>query len=156
MNPDFLVMLMDMTTAMRISMMDDLTDADLAVRISGNPSLGELCREMGNTERDYLNSYKTGTHIEGSQRDDSPEMAASVEKLKAWYQALDDEFKATLKAIPDSEFEGKTIDRSGHTMPATMHYHTYHEALLIFYAKCSVYLRMMGKPLSEQMVGWIG
>ena len=156
MNPEFFVWFMKMTTAMRVFMIDNLTDADLAVRIEGNPTLGEVCREMGNTEREYLNSFKTCHFTTDIPRDDSPETAASVDKLKAWYQALDDEFEAVLKAIPDDEFAAMEVERSGRSMPAAMHYHTYHEALLIFYAKCSVYLRMLDKPLNEQWLDWIG
>lgn len=154
--PEFLVMFLKMTTQMRVYMMEQLTDADLAVRIEGNPSLGEICREMGNTERVYLNAFKTGEHRTDVQRDDSPETAASVAKLQAWYQALDEEFIAVLMAKSDAEFEQMTIVRSGRSMPAWMHYHTYHESILIFCAQSVVYLRMLGKPLNEQWLDWIG
>jgi uncharacterized damage-inducible protein DinB len=155
-NPQLLVMLLHLEAQLRGYMMDNLTEEDLAFRVPSNPTLGELCREMGNVERFYLESFKTGKLIWDVQRDDTPETAASLEKLKAWYKALDEEFEAVLTAIPDSEFEAKEVERSGRSMPAGAHYHTYHEAVLIFCAKCSVYLRMMGKPLNEMWIDWIG
>ncbi len=154
--PQFLAEFLRMATQMRTDMMNDLTDTDLAVRVPGNPTLGEVCRDWGNVERFYLNSFKTGRLNMDRPEDVSTETATSVQKLKAWYQALDNEFEAVLTAIPNSEFATMTVERSGRNLPAGMHYHTYHEAILIFCAKCSVYLRMMGKPLNDQWIDWIG
>jgi hypothetical protein len=144
------------TTKLRTYMMDNLTDADLGFRAQGNPSLGELCREMANVESAYLNSFRTFKMDWKIGRDDAPEAAASVDKLKARYKALDDEFVSVLEGIPDGDFQSKMVDRGGWSMPAGGQYHTYREALLIFCARCSVYLRMMGKPLNQQWKDWIG
>lgn len=144
------------TTNLRSYLLDNLTDADLAFRAEGNPTLGELCREMGNTESAYVNSFKTFKMDWSAGRDNTPATAASVEKLQAWYAALDAEFETVLQAIPDSDFQTKLVDRGGWSMPAGGQFHTYREALLIFCGKCSVYLRMMGKPLNQQWKDWIG
>ena len=154
--PEFLCMLIDMTSPMRMFMLDHLTDEDLAFRVPGNPTLGEQCREHGNVQRRYLQAYKTGHMDDRLPGDDSPELASSVEKLRAWYIALDDEFKSTLMAFPNDKFRDMTIERSGRAMPAGVHFLGYREAELIFCAKCSVYLRMMGKPLNDQWLDWIG
>ena len=47
------------TQAIRNQLMDVLNDTDLAYRFPNCPSLGELCREMGETEQAYIESYKT-------------------------------------------------------------------------------------------------
>ena len=154
--PQYLVAFMRFTTQMRTDMLDQLTEADLAVRVPGNPTMGEMCREMGNVERCYLEAFRTHKLIWDVQRDDSPQTAASLEKLKAWYQALDQEFESVLLAVPESDFQMLTVARGSRSMPASAFYQNYHEALLIFCGRCSVYLRMMGKPLSQQWIDWIG
>lgn len=156
MNSELLIMLLHLEAQLRGYLMDNLTDADLAFRVPGNPTLGEQYREMGNVERAYLESYKARKLEFDVQRDDSPVTAASVAKLKAWFKTLDEEFEAAIKAIPDGEMDTTMIERSGRNMPAGVHYQTYHEAVLIFCAKCSVYLRMIDKPLNEMWLDWIG
>jgi hypothetical protein len=126
------------------------------VRVPGNPTLGEVCREMGNVERSYLEAFKARKLTWGVKRDDTSQTAASVEKLKAWYQALDDEFESVLLGIPESDYQTMSVERGGRTLPAGAFYQNYHEALLMFCGRCSVYLRMMGKPLNEQWINWIG
>jgi len=148
--------LLHLTTALRTQMMDSLTDADLAFTFPNNPTLGELCRGMGDVERAYIDSFKTFKHS-WDMRNTEPGLETSVERLKTWYKALDEEFDTVLKAIPDGDFQTKMIDRGGgFILPLGGQFHTYREALLIFCGKCSVYLRAMGKPLSGQFQDWIG
>ena len=80
---------------------------------------------------------------------------SSVEKLKAWYQTLDAELEAALLALKDKDTQTTIVDR-GFPMPLGAQFHTYREALLIFYGKATCYLRAMDKPLPEQMAGWVG
>src|SRR5919198_5662845 len=132
--------LLHLTTALRTQMVDSLTDADLAFTFPNNPTLGELCREMGNVERSYIDSFKTFKQV-WDVRNVERGVEGSVERLKAWYEALDEELDAALQAIPDSDFQTKMVDRGGgHMMPLGAHFHTYREAILIFCGKCSVYL----------------
>jgi hypothetical protein len=142
------------TTALRAAMMDTLTDADLAFKFPNNPTLGELCVYMGDVERSYIDSFKTFKQV-WDKRNTEPGLGGSVEKLKTWYKALDEEYDTMLNAIPDADFQSKTIDR-GWPVPLGAQFHIYREALLIFCGKCDVYLRAMGKPLGEQWRGWIG
>ena len=146
--------ILHLTTKLRTEMMDLLTDSDLAFRIPNNPTLGALCREMGDVERSYIDSFKTLKQV-WDVRNTEPGLDGSVEKLKTWYKALDAELDTVLRAIPDADLQTKTVDR-GFPMPLGGQFHTYREALLIFCGKCSVYLRAMGKPLGEQFQGWIG
>jgi len=151
-----LVGLLRYTSQMRTTMLDNLSDADLGIAVPGNPSLGELCREMGNVESCYIEAFMTRQLVWGLQRDDSPATAASVEQLKAWFKALDEEFTSVLESLPEADYEAMKIERDGRVLPADAFYQNYHEALLIFCGRCSVYLRMMGKPLDQQWLSWIG
>jgi hypothetical protein len=155
MNPQELNIL-HMTTALRTQMMDTLTDADLAFTLPNNPTLGELCRGMGDVERSYIDSFKTFKQV-WDVRNTEPGLGGSVERLKGWYKTLDAELDAVLTAIPDSDFQSKAVDRGGgFMMPLGAQFHTYREAILIFCGKCDVYMRALGKPLGEQWQGWIG
>ena len=148
--------LFHLTSALRTGMMDSLTDADLAFTFPGSRTLGELCVSMGDAERAYIDSFKTLKH-DWSIHNAEPGLSGSVERLKAWYKALDAEFDATLRAIPDEDFQAKVVDRGGgFMMPLGGQFHTYREALLIFCGKSDVYLRALGNPLTEQWQGWIG
>ncbi|MBZ0287994.1 MAG: hypothetical protein K8I30_10295 [Anaerolineae bacterium] len=153
MNPQELGLLHE-TTKLRTDIMNAMTDADLAYKLPNNPTLGELCRVMGDVERSYIDSFKTLKQV-WDVRNTEPGLEGSVERLKAWYEALDEEFVTVLKAIPDADLQTKMIDR-GWPIPLGGQFHVYREALLIFAARCSVYLRAMGKPLSQQVQDWIG
>jgi hypothetical protein len=155
MNPQELEIL-HLTTALRTQIMDTLTDADLAFKFPNNPTLGELCREIGEVQRSYIDSLRTFRQVWGMHTAE-PEIETSVERLKAWYSALDDELHAVLMAIPENDFRTKTVQRGGgFAVPPSVQFHIYREALLIFAARCVVYLRAMEKPLSKQIQEWIG
>ncbi len=144
-----------MTEAMRGQLMDMLTDADLAYRLPGeNPPLGALCREIGQVEQSYINSFKTFKQSFAYPPVD-PALDTSVAKLKAWYQTLDQALDAALIALSEDDVQNRMIDR-GFPMSPGAQMHTYREALLIFYGKAVCYLHALGKPLPEQMRGWIG
>jgi hypothetical protein len=47
------------TQKLRYDLMEWLTDGDLAYKLPGdNPTLGELCREMGAIEHIYIRLYR--------------------------------------------------------------------------------------------------
>ena len=143
------------TQAIRAELMNILSDADLAYRLPGtNPSLGEVCREMGQVEVSYIDSFKTFKHSFSYPPVD-PALDTSVEKLKAWYAQLDAELEAALTAIGDLDTQATFIDR-GWQIPLGAQFHVYREALLIFYGKATCYLRALNKPLPPQMSSWIG
>ena len=144
------------TTALRTQLLDSLTDADLAFRLPGNPPLGDLCRDIGDTEQAYLDSFRT-RRLVWDVKNEEPGLAGSIERLQAWYAALDAELEAALAAIPEDEFRTGKIDRGeGFLMPIPSQFHTYREAILIFCAKADVYLRAMGRHRGEQWEDWIG
>jgi hypothetical protein len=142
------------TQSFRGWMLDQLTDLDLDFALPGNPTLGELCREMGETQVGYIGSFSRFEHAWGYRHDD-PEVERSVEALRAWYDRLDAELRAALEAMSEEEIETKRL-RGGGWASVTKEFHLYREALLIFYAKCTVYLRALDKPLSEEWIDWMG
>ncbi|MBI5669001.1 MAG: hypothetical protein HZC41_13435 [Chloroflexi bacterium] len=144
------------TQKMRDQLMSILRDDDLRFSLGGDTmTLGELCREMGEVEYSYLQSFKTGKQ-DWSYRNTEPGLYSSVEKLQAWFKALDEELNATVSGYSEDEIN-QTIDRGGgFIIPRSVQAHIYREALLIFYGKASVYLRAMCKPLPEQWRDWIG
>jgi hypothetical protein len=142
------------TQGFRTAMLDLLTDADLAYALPGNPTLGELCREMGETEVGYIGSFARFEHAWGYHHDD-PSVMTSVDVLRSWYASLDAELHSALEALSEEEIATKRL-RGGGWASVTKEFHLYREALLIFYAKCGVYLRALGKPLSEAWIDWMG
>jgi uncharacterized damage-inducible protein DinB len=142
---------------LRYDLMDTLTDSDLAYKLPGdNPTLGELCREFGDIEQGYINSFKTLKHDWSSQNSD-PELATSVERLKAWYQSLDEEFEAVIRTFSDDDLKNRQIDRGhGFTPSLAVQFEIYHEAILMFYAKAGVYLKALHKSVNDQWVSWVG
>ncbi|MCQ3930774.1 MAG: hypothetical protein DPW16_09980 [Chloroflexi bacterium] len=143
-----------MTHALRSQMFDLLTDADLTYALPNNMTLGALCREMGEVQVAYINSFKT-FKLDFSYRHPDKTVETSLAQLKAWFAKLDAELDTTLAALSEADLQ-KPIDRGGWKPPAEVNFHTYREALLIFYAKADVYLKAMQKPLPEQWQAWMG
>ncbi len=142
------------TQAIRNQMMDVLTDADLAYRFPNCPSLGELCRELGETEQSYIESYKAFRQT-FSYGGSDPALATDIARLKAWYAQLDADLDAAMAALSEDDIQNRMIDR-GFPMPPRVQLHCYREALLIFYGRVVFYLWALGKPVSEQAQAWIG
>ena len=136
---------------LRYDLLRVLTDGDLAYKLPGdNPTLGELCREMGEVEHDYIQSFKTFKH-EWSYRAPEPEVAGSVAGLEAWYRALDDEFETVVRGFSEEELHQRQIDRGhGFTPSLFVQFQIYREALLIFFAKASVYLKALQREVSDE------
>ncbi len=143
------------TNGMLFQLLDTLSDADLSFNPGGqNMTLGALCREMGETEYSYIQSLKTFKQ-DWSYRNTEAGLENSVAQLKAWYQKLDDELKATVSALSEEDTT-KTIDRGGgFTLSPALQLDIYLQALLIFFGKVSIYLKAMNKPF-PQIQEWIG
>ncbi len=147
--------LLELTTSLRTWLLEQLTDDELAFAVPGNPPLGELCVAIGDTERAYADAYRT-RRLTWVKTDD-PGLARSVTRLQAWYAELDADLLAAIGAIPEAEFaSGVVVRGDGFEMPLGGHFHTYREALLLFYGHADVYLRAMGKHRSEHWEDWIG
>ena len=146
--------ILHLTENIRRELMDVLTDADLVFKLPGdNPPLGELCVEMGQAQRSYIDSFKT-LKQDWTYQQPEPGMAASVEQLKKWYADLDAELDALLAGLDEQTVQTAIIER-GFPAPVRVQFHIYREALLIFYGKAACYLKAMQKPLPKQMSEWI-
>jgi hypothetical protein len=137
--------------SLRYDLLNLLTDSDLAYRLPGdNLTLGELCREMGEIEHNYIQSFKTFQYT-ASYRSDDPALASSVQRLEAWYAALDEEFEAVMRGFSEDDLHGRQIDRGYGFKPSLyVQFQIFHEAVLMFYAKASIYLKALQKPYSDE------
>ncbi len=143
----------DGTHGMRITLLDTLTDTDLAFNPGGlNMTLGALCREMGEVEYSYIQSLKTFKQ-DWTYRNTEAGLDSSVAKLKAWYQTLDAEMQATVAAFSDEDLK-KEIDR-GFKVPVEVQLDIYLQALLIFFGKVSIFIKAMNRSF-KQIGEWIG
>ena len=142
---------------LREELLATLTDADLAFTPGGdNLPLGRLCVEIGETERSYVDSF-----VHFSQNFDyrhaDRAIESSVAGLRAWYEQLDAELYAAVAALSDDDVAQRHIDRGyGFLVPADVQLHIYQEALIIFYGKATVYLKLLNKTMSDQWQHWIG
>lgn len=144
------------TLVLRDQMMAIITRENLAFSPGGTAmTLGELCKEMGEVEYAYLESFKTFKQ-DWSYRNETPGLAADLDQLKAWFAELDATLVARLEAMSDADFQRPVERGPGFNPPAAVQFHIYCEALLIFYGKASIYLRALNKPLPEQWQTWIG
>jgi len=148
--------LLEQTLSLRAQLLDVLTDADLAHALPGNPSLGELCREAGQLDEVYVNSFRTFV-ADWDRRGAAPQGAeTSLSVLRGWYSRSDAALKDALGALSEEEVQGRQVDRGGYKVPVGVQFHIYRESILIFCAKASVYLRSLGRSLPEQWQQWIG
>jgi hypothetical protein len=146
----------DGTHKMRDLVLEGLADADLAFTPGGSAmTLGMLCREIGEIEYAYIQSFKTFTH-DFSYRNTEEGIDGKIERLNRWYAQLDAEMETTVGALTEADLN-KQIDRGGgFTLPAAVQVDVYLQALLIFLGKATIYLRAMNKPIHAQLESWIG
>jgi hypothetical protein len=147
--------------ALRDQLLELLEDEDLSLRLGGDTmSLGALCREMGEIEHTYVESFRTFRQ-DFSYRNPDAEREHSVRALKAWFAELDRDLMAAVAALSEDDIGRRRIVRSDFDeaffspLPR-IQLDVYREALLIFYGKVSVYLRAFERPLPEQWRDWIG
>ncbi len=142
-------------TPLRDELLASLRDEDLAFSPGGdNPSLGALCRELGETQHAYIQSFKTFS-IDFSYRLHDDSYLRSVAKLQAWFAALDQQLEAALEALADDDVANKQMDRGGYYLPLHISLDILREALLIFCGKVSVYLKAMEVERTEMWRDWI-
>jgi hypothetical protein len=145
------------THNLRDQLLDMITDQDLAYKLPGaNPTLGALCEEMGYTQQVYIQSFKTFKQ-EWGYRESHVEAPNSVASLTAWYKQLDADLIEALSELSEDDVHNKQIDRGhGFTPSLYVQFLIYHEAVLIFYAKASAYLKALEKPYPDEWKVGIG
>jgi hypothetical protein len=146
----------EMYQALRNQLMEIITDEDLKFRPDeNNPTLGYLCKEIGEVEYAYIQSFKTFRQ-DFSYRNVEVDLDQSVERLSTWFTQLDGELKHTVENLPEEDIQNRKIDRGGDFILAPqIQLEVYKEALLIFYGKVSVYLKALEKPFPQQWQAWI-
>src|SRR6266511_4365120 len=86
---------------LRGELMAILSDDDLAVRVGGtSASLGALCREIGEIEHAYVESFRTFRR-DFDYRNPDPLLEKSVGALASWYAELDRELTAAVAALSE-------------------------------------------------------
>jgi hypothetical protein len=146
---------------LRDQLMEILVDEDLGVRLGGETaSLGALCREIGEIEHTYVESFRTFRQ-DFAYRNTDPKLERSVTALTAWYAELDHELMAAVEGLSEVDIASRRIirgdfDEEYFSPLAKAQLDVYREALLIFYGKVSVYLRAIERPLPQQWRDWIG
>lgn len=145
-----------MTHMLRDMLLGVLTDADLAYTPGGNaPTLGALCREMGDVERMYADSFKTFRMDYDYLRPDAAR-EGSVAALVAWYADLDNDLHAALDALSDEDVTTRTIDRGGFRPTIEQQTQVYTDALMLLYGKADITMKAGSKILPEQWSQWLG
>ena len=140
---------------MRLQLLNILSNADLAFSPGGqNITLGALLRKMGDLEYSYIQSLKTGMR-DLSYHNTEAGLENDITRLKAWFQALDDEMLDTISAFSKEELT-KRVDRGGFNSTVEREVDHYGEALLIFFGKATIYLLAMNKPVPESIESTIG
>ena len=147
--------------ALRDELVAILTDDDLGFRVGGeSATLGALCREIGEIEHTYVESFKSFRQDFDYHNPDA-RLEESVKALASWYTELDGDLANAIAALSEDDIANRRIvrkdfDISDFSPSPAIHLDIYREALLIFYGKVSVYLRAMGKPLPGHWPHWIG
>jgi hypothetical protein len=147
--------LLDMTHKVRDSGLAALSDEDLAFRIPGCPTVGDLVVELGDVEFAYTRSFSTFVlrfESNAPGREQVTNAAAAID----WLHGLDVQLKEALAALSDTDLSGKQVERGGWKMPVIANFHTYREALLILLGKLDLYLKALGKELPETWTEWLG
>jgi len=148
---------LNQTLQLRAELLDMLTDADLAFQLPNNLTLGELCREMVEVEHSYVESFNTFKQNTTYKAPDPSKLEGSVDTLKVRFDEQVDALKTVLRGLSEDDIQSKMVDRgNGMQFPIMVNFHVYREALLVFYAKVSIYLKALGKPLPGMWKEWIG
>ena len=144
---------------LRTQLMGVLSDDDLAFRPGGATyTFGQLCREIGEIEHSYIEAIRTFRQ-DFEWRNPDPRLERSVAALSSWFADLDRDLQAAIEAVTDDDATNRRFFRAdipdfSPLLPQELD--IYREALLIFYAKASIYLRAMGRELPGDWQVWIG
>lgn len=144
------------TMALKSQLLAILKDEHLSKTLGGKTmSLGAVCKEMGEVQQMYSDSFRTFKQ-DWSYRYGDNSVTSSVAALTAWNEKLDADLLAAIASLSNEDIQSKTIDRGGFSPNPQVQVHIYREAILIFCAKVSIYLRALEIEFPEQWKYWIG
>ena len=151
---------LDEYQALRGQLLDLINDEDLGVSLGGaSPTLGQLCREIGEIEHAYVTSFRTFRQ-DFTYQNREHGVETSVAALRAWYQELDRDLNVALDGLSPEDMTRRIVradfGEEYFSPTPTEQLDVYREALLIFYGKASVYLRALSKLFPDQWRSWIG
>lgn len=147
--------ILQMIQPLREQMLAVLTDEDLEFALPGNPTLGALCRQMGEVQASYIQSFRDFAMTYGD-RSGRQDVEQQVQALRDWYQQLDEELASVLAGLSEADIHERQIQRPGFTLSPALQLMVYREALFIFYGKASVYLQALNKSMPRQWQDWVG
>ncbi len=131
-----------------------LTDRELTFSPGGdNPTLGDLCVSIGETQHSYADSFRT-FRASFEYRHPDPSIAGDVKRLRAWHHALDQTLEAALESLSEAD-AGRTVFRDGEQLPLTTHLLVFNEALLLFFGKAFVYLQAGRMARPNKWGAWV-
>jgi hypothetical protein len=149
--------LLNQTLNLRHYLLDNLTDVDLRYRLPGrNGTFGELFFNIADVQSAYIESFKT-LKLDYTRSYNDPAVASSIESLRQRFRELDEELEKLMSEFPEEELLSKIVERGGgFNIPIKVQYLIYREALLIFCAKASIYMKALDKPFNTQWEHWMG
>ena len=146
--------LLDMTHGVRDQALALVEEADMAFALEGSPTLGDLIRQMGDVQVAYTGAFAS-RKIDWATSADGRDGVTSGADAAAWFAGLDQAFKDAVGAVADEDLAAM-VERDGWSYPITAHFHTYREAVLIFFGKLDLYLRALGKTRPDEWAAWVG
>ena len=118
-----------------------------------NPTLGELCLRIGETQHSYAASFRTFAADFDYRYHDSA-IAGDIERLRAWHAELDAELEAALQSLSEAD-AAHMIARDGERVPLATHLLVFNEALLLFFGKVFVYLKAGRMAMPKKWGAWV-
>ncbi|MGA9531696.1 MAG: hypothetical protein WBR18_03175 [Anaerolineales bacterium] len=147
--------LMRLYMGLRDQLMGHLTDDALGFSPGGgNPPLSDLCRQIGEVQTSYIQSFRTFEQDFSYRHPDST-IGGSVEGLQSWYEELDADLEMALDQLSANDLAARIDRGGGFEVTPAIQLEIYKEALLIFYGKTSVYLKALDIQLGGRWESWI-
>ena len=138
----------------RDELLMQLTDREAAFSPGGdNPTLGELCVRIGETQHSYAESFRT-FRASFEYRYPDASIAGDVQRLRAWHRQLDQALEAALESLSEAD-AGRTVLRDGEHLPLATHLLVFNEALLLFFGKAFVYLQAGRMARPNKWGAWV-
>ena len=89
--------------ALREELVAILTDDDLGFRVGGeSATLGALCREIGEIEHTYVESFRTFRQ-DFDYRNPDTRLETSLDALASWYAELDGDLADAIAALSEDD-----------------------------------------------------